>query len=286
MNENIYFISEVSSNHSRDFDRCVQFIETSKKINCNAVKFQLFKINELFSPEAFIAKPFLRNRSNWELPKEYIKDLKSCALSNNIDFSCTPFFLDAVDILEPYVDFFKIASYELLWDDLLIECAKTKKPIILSTGMANVEEIDHAVEIIKTNGCANLSLLHCSSAYPTKRNESNLASIKFLSDRYRLPIGWSDHTVDQNILNRAIYKWNAEIIEFHLDIDGSGDEFATGHCWLPSEIGDLISFVKDIKLIDGKYEKVPNKSELEERKWRADPSDGLRPIKKIRNNLL
>ena len=133
MNENIYFISEVSSNHSRDFDRCVQFIETSKKINCNAVKFQLFKINELFSPEAFIAKPFLRNRSNWELPKEYIKDLKSCALSNNIDFSCTPFFLDAVDILEPYVDFFKIASYELLWDDLLKKCAQSKKPVIIST---------------------------------------------------------------------------------------------------------------------------------------------------------
>jgi N-acetylneuraminate synthase len=117
-----YFISEVSSNHSRDIERSKEFIKVSKDIGCDAVKFQLFKIDQLFAPEILAKSEEHRRRKDWELPIFFFKELSNYAHDIGISFTCTPFYLEAVKELEPYVDFYKIASYELLWDDLIIEC--------------------------------------------------------------------------------------------------------------------------------------------------------------------
>jgi N-acetylneuraminate synthase len=202
-----------------------------------------------------------------------------------IQFSCTPFYIEAVEELSDYVDFYKIASYELLWDDLLIECAKTKKPLIISTGMATLDEIDHAVKIIKKNGCKDLTILHCTSAYPTPHDEANLAAIKTLREKFNCSVGWSDHTVNAGVLNRAINKWGAEVIEFHMDLEGDGEEFNSGHCWLPNQMEQVIRQTNDGISADGDGKKMPVASEKSDRLWRADPSDGLRPLKEIRNKL-
>jgi sialic acid synthase SpsE len=161
-------------------------------------------------------------------------------------------------------------------------CAKTNKPVILSTGMATLEEIDHAVDVLKNGGCNNLTLLHCTSSYPTPYIEANLAAIETLRNRTRCEIGWSDHTVEPSVINRAINKWGATVIEFHLDLDGKGEEFATGHCWLPDQISQVIKEIKKGYDADGSGIKEPVPSELPDREWRADPSDGLRPFKNIR----
>ena len=283
--DNIFFISEVSSNHSQNIDRALKFIDHSALIGCSAVKFQLFRVEKLFSKEVLDNSPETLQRKKWELPTEFLPILKRQCIKKKIQFGCTPFYIDAVNELKKYVDFFKIASYELLWDDLLIACAKTKKPLIISTGMATMDEIEHAVDVIKTNGCKNLTILHCTSAYPTPYNDANLAAIETLRKKFNCPVGWSDHTVNPGVINRAINKWGAEVVEFHMDLEGEGDEFNAGHCWLPNQISKVIKQVKDGLSADGDGIKKPAVSEKSDRLWRADPVDGLRPLKSLRSKL-
>ena len=276
------FIAEVSSNHSQNLDRAIEFIDVAAASGCDAVKFQLFRIDQLFAREILVKSEPHRNRKKWELPLEFIPKLARRCSDVGVDFCCTPFYLDAVTELEPYVAFYKIASYELLWDDLLAKCASTGKPIILSTGMALMEEIQHAIQVLQQNGCAAPTLLHCTSAYPTPCNEANLAAIETIRKSTGCEVGWSDHTVEPAVIHRAIDRWGAKVIEFHLDLDGKGEEFAAGHCWLPHQIGDVIRDVGKGFSADGNGVKEPVPSELPDRLWRADPLDGLRPLKEIR----
>ena len=278
----IRFLAEVSSNHHRDLSRSFDFIDTAADAGCSAVKFQLFKIDQLFSPEVLARSESHRKRKEWELPLEFVPELAKRCSDVGVEFSCTPFYLDAVNELEPYVAFYKIASYELLWDDLLAACARTGKPIILSTGMALLGEIQHAVEVLRKNGCPSPTLLHCTSAYPTPYTEANLAAIETIRQATGCEVGWSDHTVEPAVIHRAIHHWGAKVIEFHLDLDGKGEEYASGHCWLPDQIGAVIQDVNKAFLADGNGIKEPVPSELADRLWRADPSDGLRPLKELR----
>ena len=279
------FIAEVSSNHHRDLQRCIEFIKTAADIGCDAVKCQLFKIEEVFAPEILSKSEMHRKRKQWELPVSFLPQLKQSCDEYGIQFSCTPFYLDAVAELEPYVDFYKIASYELLWDDLLAACAKTGKPVVISAGMATIEEIDHALKILKENGASDITLLHCVSAYPTPECECNLAVLGSFRNRYQVKVGWSDHTVSSAVINRAVHRWEADVVEFHLDLDETGDEYASGHCWLPQQIAPVIQGIKLANMIDGNPEKQFVASEASDREWRADPLDGLRPLKNIRHSF-
>jgi len=289
---NTTFVAEVSSNHNRNLNRCIAFIDKSAEIGCDAVKFQLFKVRELFAPEILTKSEEHRRREAWELPVKFLPALTARCREVGIQFACTPFYFDAVEELLPYVDFYKIASYELLWNDLLTACAKTGKPVVLSTGMATMDEVKAATDVLVDAGCKDLTILHCVSCYPTPVNECNLAAIESLrstlcAKRYApsVSIGWSDHSVNPGVIYRAIHRWGAEMIEFHLDLDGTGEEYKTGHCWLPDQIGQVIEAVRSGFQSDGTGEKEPVASELPDRNWRADPSDGLRPMKDLRDTF-
>lgn len=280
------FISEVSSNHAQDIDRCLKFVDVSAMIGCDAVKFQLFRIDQLFSPEALATKKNLRDRRAWELPVAFLAPIAQRCREQSIQFCCTPFDLEAVEQLQPHVDILKIASYELLWDELLAACAETGKPVILSTGMATLDEIQAAVATLRRHKASQITLLHCTSAYPTPWQEANLAAIETIRQATGCEVGWSDHTVQPGVIHRAIHRWAAPTVEFHLDLDGQGEEFATGHCWLPDQIGEVITQVRRALAADGDGRKEPTPSELPDREWRADPSDGLRPLKATRRHLV
>jgi sialic acid synthase SpsE len=281
----IRFIAEVSSNHYRDIDRAFAFIDAAASSGCAAVKFQLFKVDQLFAPEILKKSRAHRKRRDWELPVVFLPHIANRCKDRHIEFSCTPFYLDAVSELEPYVDFYKIASYELLWDDLLASCARTGKPVMMSTGMATLPEIQHAVDVLQSNGCRTPVLFHCTSAYPTPYADANLAAIETIRQATGCEVGWSDHTVEPAVINRAINRWGADVIEFHLDIDGQGEEYSAGHCWLPDQIGLVIRDAAKGFAADGNGLKEPVPSELPDRAWRADPSDGLRPMKAIRESF-
>ena len=271
-------VAEASSNHGSHLARALELVAGAAKAGFDAVKFQLFRVAELFAPEVLQASPEHRAREQWQLPAAFIPELAAAARSQGIEFSCTPFSLPAVAELAPHVDFLKVASYELLWDDLLRECARTGLPLVVSTGMANLAEVDHAVEVVLSEGCEHLTLLHCVSAYPTPTAEANLGAIATLREHTGLPVGWSDHTNDPAVIHRAVHRWGASFVELHLDVDGQGAEFGPGHCWLPETAGPLIKHLRAGIESDGHGRKEPAPSEQPDRIWRADPSDGLRPL--------
>jgi len=277
------FIAEASSNHARDLSRAQAFVDAAADCGCGAVKFQLFKIDKMFAPEILARSAKHRARKDWELPVEYLAAIAARCAERNIEFSCTPFYLTAVEELRPYVDFYKIASYELLVAPLLEACAATGKPIVLSTGMATMDEIVKAAGTLRGAGAKDVTLLHCVSAYPTPPHEANLSAIAAIRDATGFATGWSDHTRRPAVIERAVHRWGAAVVEFHLDLDGEGAEYAAGHCWLPDEIAPVIARLRESLVADGTGFKGPQPSELADREWRADPADGMRPMKHIRS---
>jgi len=280
----VSFIAEVSSNHARDLDRSLAFVDAAADVGCDAIKFQLFRVRALFAPEILAKRPELLARERWELPVSYLAPLAERACKRGIAFSCTPFYLEAVKELEPYVAFYKVASYELLWTDLLKACAATGKPIILSTGMATMSEIEAAVSTVKQAGGRDITLLHCVSSYPAPLEDANLSAIASIREVTGVPVGWSDHTRSPAVIERAVHRWGASVVEFHVDLDGKGDEYGPGHCWLFDEIAPVIARIREGLRADGSGIKEPAASELPDREWRADPSDGLRPLRHVRLN--
>ena len=282
------FVAEVSSNHQCDLERALRFVDRAAEIGCDGVKFQLFRIDELFAPEILRQSATHRDRRRWELPERFLPAIARRCREQDIAFGCTPFYMDAVSALAPFVDFLKIASYELLWDDLLAACARTGLPIVLSTGMATLDEVFHAARVIQDAGGRDLTLLHCVSGYPAPAAEANLAAIDGLAalaphfEPMRIRAGWSDHTVEPGVIQRAVHAHPTEFVEFHLDLEGEGDEFEAGHCWLPYDIQETIAQVRTGLLAEGDGRKAPAAVEDEERSWRADPADGLRPLRAIR----
>ena len=276
------FIAEASSNHGRDLDRALAFVDAAADAGCDAVKFQLFKIDRMFAPEILAQSEKHRARREWELPREHLAPLAEHCLKRGIQFSCTPFYLEAVEELRPFVAFYKVASYELLVTDLLEACARTGKPIVLSTGMATLPEIVRAAGILRAAGARDVTLLHCVSAYPTPVADANLSAIETIRAATGMPVGWSDHTRCPAVIERAVHRWGASVVEFHLDLDGNGAEYAAGHCWLPGEIAPVIARIRESLAADGEGYKGPQPSELSDRDWRADPADGMRPLRHIR----
>ena len=278
----VKFIAEVSSNHAQDLGRSLAFVDAAAACGFDAVKFQLFRVAELFAPEILAKSPQHSKRAAWELPLAHLEPIARRCREKNIEFSCTPFYLEAVKQLEPYVAFYKVASYELLWSDLLKACAATGKPVIISTGMAIMPEIQAAVATLKEAGASDITVLHCVSAYPSPPEQSNLSAIETIHKATGARTGWSDHSRSPAVIERAVHHWNAAAIELHLDLDGTGEEYHTGHCWLPDEIAPVIARIRQAFTADGNGFKEPVPAELPDREWRADPSDGLRPFKHVR----
>lgn len=276
------FVSEVSSNHAKDLERCFQFIDQSARIGCDSVKFQLFRVEELFAPEILEKSKKLRDRKAWELPLSFLPELYKRCMERKVQFSCTPFYLKAVEELFPYVTFYKIASYELLWHDLLAKCARTGKPVVLAAGMATMDEVKRGVDVLRKNKCDDITVLHCVSSYPVKPEECNLAAMETMRKAFGVKIGWSDHSVNAGVISRAVNRYGADMVEFHLDLEGAGAEFAAGHCWLPDSMGRTIREIRDGLNADGDGIKRPVQAEIPDVAWRADPSDGLRPLKRTR----
>lgn len=280
------FVAEVSSNHNGDLQRALEFVEVSAVCGFSAVKFQLFEIDKLFSPEALSAVPSLSQRKKWQLPREFIPALSERARLLGLQFSCTPFDLESAEFLAPYVDFYKIASYELLWHDLIEACSKKGLPLVLSSGMANSVEIDSAVGLVREKyPDIDLTLLHAVSSYPAPVQECNLAAISSLRTRLGIKVGWSDHTVSPMVILNAVLRHQASMIEMHIDLDGKGFEFESQHCWLPDSAKSIIENVYVALSAEGDGIKAPTPAEIPDRQWRADPHDGLRPLMRVRPEL-
>ncbi len=198
-----FIIAEVSANHRGDIKVALQAIDDAAKAGADAVKFQHLTGKKIASDtiiyDSWNGKeigPLSSFYKSAEMPYEWTESLIAHAKKKGIMFLSTPFDTDAVDVLaKAGVDAYKVASYELT-DDLLVRyIAKQGKPIIISTGMAYLEEVAHAVRIIQEEGNTQIVVLHCVSIYPPESFvDLNLRAITTLQDAFKLPIGYSDHS--------------------------------------------------------------------------------------------
>jgi sialic acid synthase SpsE len=288
------FIAEIGSNHNRDRDRCLELVDVAAAAGCRAVKLQVFRVEDLFAPEALACHPQLAARRAWELPLQLLDPIRQRCTQQGLELCATPFGLWAVEALAGHVDCFKVASYELLWHELIRACAATGRPLIVSTGMATLEEVAAAVAAARSAG-AEPRLLHCVSGYPTPPAQANLAAIATLRKRCGVPVGWSDHTCSERVVRRAVRRWGASDVELHIDLDGRGWE-AGLHSWTPERLHALIASLgeagpddadgdPETAALDGDGVKHPMPVELPDVSWRADPADGLRPLRSLRREL-
>jgi len=202
-----YIVAELSANHNQDFEEAVRLVQAAARCGADAVKLQTYTADTLTidcDAEPFrIAKGTLwEGRYLHELyrqaytPWEWQPKLKRVADDLGIQLFSTPFDSSAVRLLEEMgVPAHKIASFELVDLGLVREVASTGKPVIISTGMASLEEIEDAVRVVHESGTTQLALLKCTSAYPAPPEEINLRTIPDLAARFSVPVGLSDHTL-------------------------------------------------------------------------------------------
>lgn len=271
----VLWIADIGSNHNQDIERTLKLIDTAKEIGCQAVKFQLFDARRLFRNPT---KEHLQTLLLSELPLHFLPLIRQECTEKGLIFICTPFDADAVAALSPFVDLYKVGSYEILCYSILEEIAKTQKSVILSTGMATIEEITTAIQIVKRKE-GSVALLHCCSEYPAPLEKCNLIQIRDYHVLFpQMQIGWSDHTALPGVIYKAV-SLGASIIEFHLDLQNrKGMEAKYGHCWYPSQIEKVIRTIS----IGEKacYASEDNEALQKKRMERTDPADCSRPIEK------
>ena len=267
----VYIIAEGGLNHNGDINIAKKLIDEAKNAGCNAIKFQTYEAKNRVSKKVKSANYFEEadglQENTYEMFKRLslsYKDTKKIfehAKKKNIEIFSTPFDLKSVDYLEKLnVKFYKIASVDLVNLPLLQKVANTKKPVILSTGMSNLANIEEAVEVFKKNGNKDLILLHCLSAYPANKNEMNLKAIQTLKKNFKVPVGLSDHFPSEEISLMSI-GLGANIIERHFtlskDFEGP-DHILSSE---PNEMKKLVDFAKSSNSILGDGVKIIQQSE-------------------------
>ncbi|MEK7145823.1 MAG: N-acetylneuraminate synthase family protein [Patescibacteria group bacterium] len=230
----VFVIAEVGANHRGDLNTALRAIDLAKEAGADAVKFQHLNAETMAADVAF--QESWQGKEGWKslrefykasnFPYEWTEPLMAHAKKVGIMFLSTPFDAEAIRLLDELdIPAFKVASYELTSDQLLIEMAKTMRPIILSTGMAYLEEVAHAVRVIQAEGNPNIVLLHCSSLYPPRSPaDLNLKAIETLKNAFKVPVGYSDHTDPKSFAaSLGAVALGASVIERHVsDNQGGG----------------------------------------------------------------
>ena len=226
-NEPPFIIAEIGNNHNGSIDNALELIKTANDIGVDAVKFQVKNIEKSFSQELLdsayftensFGKTYREHKQALEFSKEQLVEIYEFSRKLGIICFSTPFDTDSVDLLETIDNpIYKISSFHVTDMPLIEKVSKTKKPIIMSTGMSSIDEIDKAVELIR-NYNDQLILLQCTSCYPTDDKDVNLAVIPSLRNRYSCPIGYSGHERGLAICTSAV-TLGACVIEKHFTSD-------------------------------------------------------------------
>jgi N-acetylneuraminate synthase len=249
-----YIIAELSANHNGDINRAYAIMEEAKKSGADAIKIQTYTHDTMTidcdSEDFQIRGGLWDGRSLYELykgahlPWDWNKLLFQKAKELGITIFSTPFDFSAVDLLEDLnAPAYKIASFELIDLPLIARVAKTGKPMIISTGMGNLSEIEEAICTAKANGCEELIVLHCVSGYPVSASEYNLKTIADIAQRFDVLTGLSDHTIE-NATSVSAVALGACLIEKHVTLDRAGGGADDSFSLEPDE---LTALCKDTK---------------------------------------
>jgi len=273
-----FIIAEVSANHNNDLNRALEIVEAAAKAGADAIKLQTYTPDTLTiqsdRPEFQVSGTIWEGESLYSLfekatlPWEWHTPLFERAKSLGMQFLSTPFDFTAVDFLEDLgVDFYKIASSELVDIPLIRRVAQTGKPVLISTGMGNLAEIEEALETLRANGCPDICLLKCTAAYPAKIEEANLQTLVEFADRFGVIPGLSDHTMGPT-LPMVATALGAKVIEKHITLaraDGGPD---SAFSLEPDEFSDMIRVVRDAESALGHVAFEPSAGEIRSRDFR------------------
>jgi len=275
----VYVIAEMSANHGGDFDQAVRIIHAAKEAGADAIKLQTY------TPETITIDckkdDFLVGRGTlWEgrslyalyeeafTPWEWQPELKHIAENIGLELFSSPFDSTAVDFLEKMdVPAYKVASFELVDIPLLKRIGSTRKPVIMSTGMASLIEIGEAIMTLREAGCPEIAILKCTSAYPAPPEAMNLRTIPHLSGAFGYPVGLSDHTLGIAIPIAAV-SLGACIIEKHFTLSRSIPGPDSAFSLEPDEFQEMVKSIRVAEKALGKITYLPNGQEEKMRAYR------------------
>lgn len=281
MADHVFTICEVGSNYNGSLDCALDYLRAAKRAGADAVKFQTLRKDKLVAPRIYVdgrwvENPVYKAFSSLELPDEWHFELKRCADQTGIEFFSTPFYLEAVDLMERAgVRTYKIASGDISFLPLLQAVGATGKRVIMSTGASALADIETALNVLTQSGARDITLLHCVANYPPRWEEMNLRAMVTLKEEFGLPVGISDHTPGSLVAIAAV-ALGAVAVEKHVTFDrghaGPDHPFAM----TMDEFADMIAQLRRLEVALGDGNKLPVQSELEKqyrlRRGVYDPS--------------
>lgn len=268
----VYIIAEAGVNHNGDIQLAKKMITIAKESGVNAIKFQTYQAEKLVTAQsdkaAYQQKATGEAESQLEMLKkiqlsrrEFI-ELKNFCNLKGIEFLSTPFDLESIDFLN-YINMktWKIPSGEITNLPYLIKIAKTNLPVIVSTGMATLDEVAETIQVLKKYGSQEISLLHCTTEYPTPVEDVNLNAMLTMKNKFNLPIGYSDHTMGTEIAIAAVAV-GAEIIEKHFTLDRMMKGPDHQASLEPDELKAMVRSIRNVEKAMGDGIKKPAQSEI------------------------
>ncbi len=270
----VLIIAEAGVNHNGNLEIAKQLVDVAKDCGADIVKFQTAKLNSLVSKSAHMADYQKKNIGVEESQKEMLSklllnfedfiELASYCEKVGIKFLSTPFDIESIHFLNGIQDIWKVPSGEITNYPYLVEIGKTKKKVILSTGMAEMDEIQAAIDVLKENGTTDITILHCTTEYPAPINEVNLNVMQTLSDEFGYPVGYSDHTKGIEV-GLAAAALGATAIEKHFTLDRNLPGPDHKASLEPDELKAMVEGIRKIELALGSKEKKPSEVELKNR---------------------
>lgn len=266
----VFIIAEAGVNHNGSFELAYKLVDAAKNAGVDCIKFQTFKSKNLVSHTAKKAE-YQKATTGDSSQQDMLKKLELSydeflALKDYCDqvgicFLSTPFDVDSIEFLNTInMPFWKIPSGEVTNLPYLLALAKTGKPVVMSTGMCEMEEIEAAIKVLRENGTKEIRLLHCNTEYPTPFEDVNLKAMQTMRDAFGLEVGYSDHTKGIEVPVAAV-ALGATIIEKHftLDCDMEGPDHKAS--LEPDELAAMVKSIRHIELAIGSGDKIPSSSE-------------------------
>lgn len=273
-----YIIAEMSANHNGEIENAYKILDAARAAGANAVKIQTYRPDtitiESQRPEFTISGGLWSGRSLYDLykeahmPWEWHAPLFEHARKIGLTIFSSPFDKSAIDLLESLdCPAYKIASFEIIDHELIKYAAQTGKPLIMSSGMATLQEISEAVEVATIAGCSELAILHCVSAYPSRPEEYNLKTLIDLQERFDLVVGLSDHTIS-NVTANAAVALGAAIVEKHFTLDRNGGGPDDSFSMEPADLESLCESTRTTHLALGSVNYTPGDAEVSSMQYR------------------
>lgn len=269
----VRIIAEAGVNHNGDIEKAYQLIDAAKEAGADYVKFQTFKAENLVTKDATKAEYQIENTKNNDSQFQMLKKLEineedhlnliNYCERQGIRFLSTAFDLDSINFLKDKIDFFKIPSGEITNYPYLVKVAKLRLPIVMSTGMADINEVKEAFNVLVENGVKpkEMIILHCNTEYPTPMEDVNLKAMFHIQRELGVAVGYSDHTLGIEVPIAAV-ALGASVIEKHFTLDRNLPGPDHKASLEPHELKAMVSAIRNIELaMSGDAEKKPSESE-------------------------